>query len=96
MGSLLIGNARLRGRASLELVVPTLDYRLAKEFWQLEDPRLALRVHAEVGGTPAYRRVTREAGAFHPRRTTYRITGLDRSRIGRRDRLPRRAVTFSR
>ncbi|WP_280421703.1 AAA family ATPase [Nocardia carnea] len=56
MGSLLAGTAPLRGRAGLELIVPTLDYRLAAEFWELDDPRLAFRVHAVVGGTPAYRR----------------------------------------
>nr|WP_221473561.1 ATP-binding protein [Planomonospora venezuelensis] len=56
MGSLLAGTAPLRGRASLELVVPTLDYRLAREFWEIGDPALALLVNAVVGGTPAYRR----------------------------------------
>lgn len=57
MGSLLGGTAPLRGRAGLELIVSTLDYRLAAQFWDLEAyPRLALRVHAVVGGTPAYRR----------------------------------------
>ena len=57
MGNLLSGTAPLRGRASLELVVPTLDYRLAAEFWGLtEDPGLALLVNSVVGGTPAYHR----------------------------------------
>ncbi|NUR26095.1 MAG: ATP-binding protein [Catenulispora sp.] len=56
MGSLLAGTAPLRGRASLELVVPTLDFRMAREFWELDDLPLALLVHAVVGGTPAYRR----------------------------------------
>lgn len=57
MGRLLAGDAPLRGRAGLDLVVPTLDYRLAARFWGLEkDPALAMRVHAVVGGTPAYRR----------------------------------------
>jgi hypothetical protein len=56
MGTLLVGNAPLRGRASLELIVPTLDFRLARQFWQLEDPYLALLVNSVVGGTPAYRR----------------------------------------
>lgn len=57
MGRLLGGDAPLRGRAGLELVVPTFDYRLAASFWGLEtQPRLALMVHAIVGGTPAYRR----------------------------------------
>ncbi|WP_449060958.1 ATP-binding protein [Planomonospora algeriensis] len=55
MGRLLSGNAPLRGRASLDLPVNTLDYRLAARFWELDDPRLALMVHAVVGGTPAYR-----------------------------------------
>jgi uncharacterized protein len=56
MGGLLTGSAPLRGRAGLELVVPTLDYRLAAEFWDIPDPVLALKVHAITGGTPAYRR----------------------------------------
>lgn len=56
MGKLLSGNAPLRGRAGLELVVPTLDHRLAAEFWGISDPATALKVHAVVGGTPAYRR----------------------------------------
>lgn len=56
MGSLLTGTAPLRGRASLELVVPTLDYRLAAAFWGVGDPKLALLVNSVVGGTPAYAR----------------------------------------
>jgi len=56
MGTLLSGSAPLRGRAGLELVVPTLDYQLAAEFWGITDPTLAVKVHAVVGGTPAYRR----------------------------------------
>ncbi len=56
MGGLLSGSAPLRGRASLELVVRPFDYRTAAQFWGLADPALALRVHAVVGGTPAYRR----------------------------------------
>ncbi|BCY12782.1 ATP-binding protein [Actinoplanes sp. L3-i22] len=55
MGRLLSGNAPLRGRAGLELMVPTLDHRLAAEFWGVDDPVTALMTHAVVGGTPAYR-----------------------------------------
>jgi hypothetical protein len=55
-GTRLSGNAPLPGRAGLELVVPTLDYQLAAQFWGLTDPALAVKVHAIVGGTPAYRR----------------------------------------
>jgi len=56
MGKLLAGGAPLRGRASLELIVAPLDHRLAAEFWAIDDPGTALKVHAIVGGTPAYRR----------------------------------------
>ena len=56
MGKLLAGNAPLRGRAGLELVVQPFDHRLAAQFWGITDPRLAVQVHAVVGGTPAYRR----------------------------------------
>ncbi len=57
MGGLLRADAPLRGRASLELVVRPFGYREAAEFWGLaHDPAAALRVHAIVGGTPAYRR----------------------------------------
>jgi hypothetical protein len=55
MGGLLSGTAPLRGRAGLELVVRTLDYRAAARFWDIDDPRTALLVNAIVGGTPAYR-----------------------------------------
>ncbi|MEU7766224.1 ATP-binding protein [Nocardia sp. NPDC049190] len=55
MGGLLSGDAPLRGRASLELPIHTLNYRLAADFWGITDPRLALLVHSVVGGTPAYR-----------------------------------------
>ena len=56
MGKLLAGSAPLRGRAGLELLVPTLDYRLAREFWGIGDLRTAVLTNAIVGGTPAYRR----------------------------------------
>lgn len=56
MGGLLSGSAPLRGRAGLDLSVATLDYRLAARFWQVTDWTLAVRLHAIVGGTPAYRR----------------------------------------
>jgi uncharacterized protein len=56
MGKLLTGNAPLRGRAGLELVVHTLDHQLARQFWGIDDLALAVRVNAILGGTPAYRR----------------------------------------
>lgn len=56
MGGLLAGNAPLRGRANLELVVQPFPYLLAAQYWQVTDPWLAVQLHAVVGGTPAYRR----------------------------------------
>lgn len=55
MGRLLSGQAPLRGRASLELIVHPFRYREAARFWEIADPRLAVLVNAVVGGTPAYR-----------------------------------------
>jgi hypothetical protein len=57
MGGLPASNAPLRGRAQLELVVRPFGYRDAAEFWDVAaDPTLAVRLHAVLGGTPAYRR----------------------------------------
>jgi AAA+ ATPase superfamily predicted ATPase len=56
MGRLLSGQAPLRGRAGLELVIQPFGYRDAARFWGISDPRLAVLVHSVVGGTPAYRR----------------------------------------
>lgn len=57
MGGLLASSAPLRGRAQLELVVRPFGYRRAAQFWGVEEePALAARLHAVVGGTPAYRR----------------------------------------
>ncbi|MGP3914053.1 AAA family ATPase [Nonomuraea sp. 10N515B] len=55
MAQLLGGGAPLRGRAVLELIVRPFGFRDASAFWGLtENPELAFRVHALVGGTPAY------------------------------------------
>lgn len=69
MRALLATDAPLRGRASLELVVRPFDYRSSAEYWGLaRRPRDAVRLHALVGGTPAYRdlagRRAPKAGAF--------------------------------
>ncbi|MFI7049730.1 AAA family ATPase [Streptosporangium sandarakinum] len=56
MGGLLAGDAPLRGRASLELVVSPMDYLTAARFWGCDsDHELAVLLHSVVGGTPAYR-----------------------------------------
>ncbi len=56
MRSLTGGSAPLRGRAQFNLTVHPFDYRATAAFWALEhQPELAFRMHALLGGTPAYR-----------------------------------------
>lgn len=55
MSQLLAGGAPLRGRATMELVVRPFRFREAATFWGVaHDPELAFRLHALLGGTPAY------------------------------------------
>jgi uncharacterized protein len=59
MQALLSASAPLRGRAFLEMFVRPFSYREAADFWGVaEDPELAFRLHALVGGTPAYREMS--------------------------------------
>jgi uncharacterized protein len=55
MGGLLDGPRPLRGRADLQLRLRPFDYRTAAAFWGVDDPSLAFRLHAVVGGSPGYR-----------------------------------------
>src|SRR5207245_3309006 len=41
---------------AFNMTVCAFDYRLAAEFWGIDDPVTALKLNAIVGGTPAYRR----------------------------------------
>lgn len=55
MSGLVAAGSPLRGRSRLELVVHPFGYREAAAFWRASaDPKLAFRIHALVGGTPAY------------------------------------------
>ncbi|WP_226962387.1 MULTISPECIES: AAA family ATPase [unclassified Streptomyces] len=55
MRRLFCGPSALRELVTLDVAVGPFGYREAARFWGLDDARLALRVHAVVGGTPAYR-----------------------------------------
>lgn len=55
MAKLLEGSQALRGRASLDIIIRTFDYRTAADFWGINDPTTAMLVHSVVGGTPGYR-----------------------------------------
>ena len=64
MRSLLDPEAPLRGRAGLELIVQPFDYRTSAGFWGLSsNADAAFRLHAIVGGTPAYIDL---AGGYRP------------------------------
>ncbi|ANZ14210.1 putative ATPase (AAA+ superfamily) [Streptomyces noursei ATCC 11455] len=52
---LFAGPSSLHGLASLELAMRPFGFRKAARFWGIRAPRLAVQVHAVVGGTPAYR-----------------------------------------
>ncbi|QHC23027.1 ArsR family transcriptional regulator [Streptomyces sp. GS7] len=56
MRRLFSGPSSLHRLASLELLVQPFGFRQAARFWGMRSPRLAVQVHAVVGGTPAYRR----------------------------------------
>ena len=55
MSRLLAGTQALRGRAVLDLVVSSFDYRTAATFWGITDHRIAFSAYAVFGGTPGYR-----------------------------------------
>lgn len=57
MRRLFCGPSPLTGLVGLDLEVGPFGFREAARFWGIDDHGLALRVHAVVGGTPAYRRV---------------------------------------
>ncbi|MFF2809074.1 ATP-binding protein [Streptomyces sp. NPDC058000] len=52
---LFAGPSSLHAVASLEVEVRPFSFRKAARFWGIRAPRLAVQVHAVVGGTPAYR-----------------------------------------
>ncbi len=57
MTKLLAAGQPLRGRQSRNLRVDPFDFRTAGAFWGLQgNPDAAFRLHALIGGTPAYRR----------------------------------------
>ncbi len=54
MHELLSGTKPLRGRAVIDLRLGAFDFRMSKRFWQIDDPLIALRVHAVLGGAAGY------------------------------------------
>ncbi|MDH6134995.1 AAA+ ATPase superfamily predicted ATPase [Kitasatospora sp. MAA4] len=61
MTELLSGNKALRGRAALDMRLGPFDYRAAGRFWEVDEPAVALRLHAVLGGAPGYRQLVQDA-----------------------------------
>jgi AAA+ ATPase superfamily predicted ATPase len=59
MAGLLEGQGALRGRVLTNLLMRPFSYLDSRRFWDIADPRLALRVDAILGGTPGYRELVR-------------------------------------
>lgn len=63
MAGLLHGQSPLRGRVVLNVLIRPFDHLDSRRFWNLGDPRVALRIHAILGGTPGYRDLVRSVPA---------------------------------
>lgn len=66
MHRLFSASSPLRELADLELTLRPLDFRQAARLWGIDEPALALLVHAVVGGTPAYWRYVGNHGPSGP------------------------------
>ena len=63
MAGLLHGQSPLRGRVFINVLMRPFDHLDSRRFWKLDDSRLALRIHAILGGTPGYRDLVRSIPA---------------------------------
>ncbi len=63
MTSILSGASPMRGRAGLDMPLASFDYRQARGFWGIDDPRVAFAVDAIVGGAAGYKDLTTGAGS---------------------------------
>jgi AAA+ ATPase superfamily predicted ATPase len=72
MSDLLAEKRALYGRVMLNICLGAFDHVDAAEFWGIEDPETALRLHSVVGGVPGYKELT--AGSLVP----HHMQDLDR------------------
>jgi AAA+ ATPase superfamily predicted ATPase len=61
MSDLLAEKRALYGRVMLNICLGAFDHVDAAEFWGIEDPETALRLHSVVGGIPGYKELTAAA-----------------------------------
>jgi len=55
MTEVLSGAKPLRGRAQVNLTIRPFDFRLARDYWGIDDPQVAFLVDAVLGGTAGYK-----------------------------------------
>jgi uncharacterized protein len=58
MSDLLAEKRALYGRVMLNICLGAFDHVDSAEFWGIEDPETALRLHSVVGGVPGYKELT--------------------------------------
>jgi uncharacterized protein len=58
MSDLLAETKALYGRVMLNICLGAFDHIDTAEFWGIEDPETALRLHSVVGGVPGYKELT--------------------------------------
>lgn len=58
MSDLLTEKKALYGRAMLNICLGAFEHLDTAEFWGIEDPETALRLHSIVGGVPGYKELT--------------------------------------
>ncbi|MBO0802473.1 MAG: ATP-binding protein [Nocardiopsaceae bacterium] len=58
MSDLIAEKKALYGRVMLNICLGAFDHVDAAEFWGIEDPETALRLHSVVGGIPGYKELT--------------------------------------
>jgi AAA+ ATPase superfamily predicted ATPase len=55
MTEILSGTKPLRGRAKVNMTIRPFDFRLARDYWGIDDPQVAFLVDAVLGGTAGYK-----------------------------------------
>ncbi|WP_084959478.1 AAA family ATPase [Thermoactinospora rubra] len=58
MSDLLSESKALYGRAMLSICLDAFDHVTTAEFWKIDDPETAFRLHSIIGGVPGYRALT--------------------------------------
>ncbi len=63
MTGVLSGASPMRGRAALDMPLSSFDYRTARGFWGIDDPKTAFMVDSIAGGAAGYKNLSAAAGA---------------------------------